>query len=104
MHIMQIVAALSLVVLLPMFASSALADDVCRQGEQTRTVSIVYSEPGQPVPCEVLYEKQPVGEKRSLWRANNEAGYCESQAQDFVKKLTTMGWSCTTEEGEPTTD
>ena len=66
----------------------------CSQGELTRTVAVVYADPGQPVPCEVLYEKPAEQQAMTLWRAQNEAGYCEARAAEFVEKLVGLGWQC----------
>ena len=86
----------------------------CTQGSLTRSVSVVYADPGQPVPCEVLYEKPSEQQTMTLWRAENEAGYCEDRAREFVEKLNSLGWDCTesaavaepelVEEPEPATD
>ena len=76
------------------FAAQGYALTVCTQGELTRTVSVVYTTPGQEVPCEVLYEKPQEGEPATLWRAQNEAGYCEARAEEFIDKLTGLGWDC----------
>ncbi len=102
---MQIASVTILAVLpLAMLAPIAFADEVCAQGELTRTVRIVYADPGQAVPCEVLYEKSQEGGTQTLWRARNEAGYCEARAKEFVEKLKTMGWSCTTQQAPPQAD
>jgi hypothetical protein len=88
-------------------AAAVFADEVCTQGNLTRTVSIVYAEPGQPVPCEVLYDKSQEGNtdenggSETLWRAQNEAGYCEARMKDFVAKLETLGWTCETKPVQP---
>ena len=66
----------------------------CQIGELTRTVEVVYSNPGQPVPCEVLYNKSDEGTLQTLWRAFNEAGYCEEQAEGLIDKLESLGWAC----------
>ena len=66
----------------------------CSQGDLNRVVTIVYSEPGQPTPCEVLYEKPSEGVSMTLWRAQNQAGYCEARAAEFIEKLSELGWSC----------
>ena len=89
------------VLLLP---TDAHADDVCKQGSATRIVSIVYADPGKAVPCEVLYEKSDAGTKQTLWRAPNQANYCEARAKAFVEKLETMGWVCTADKPQPTGD
>ncbi len=88
-HVLQILFLL--------FVSSSLtvaAETVCRFGEMVRSVDVVYSDPGQAVPCEVLYNKQSEGSQSVLWRADNEAGYCEEKARGFVEKLEGMGWQC----------
>ncbi len=66
----------------------------CTQGSLTRAVSVVYADPGQPVPCEVLYEKPSEQQTMTLWRAQNQAGYCEARAGAFVAKLQSLGWEC----------
>jgi len=67
----------------------------CTSGELTRRVEI-FSEPGVSVPCEVHYYKdtEAPGERQVLWRAQNDAAYCAGKTQDFVAKLTAMGWDC----------
>jgi len=76
-------------------ACSLYADPTeCRLGELARSVEVVYSSPGQAVPCEVLYRKAGEGTLETLWRATNEAGYCEARADEFVSKLESWGWTC----------
>ena len=67
----------------------------CTLGDMTRRVEIV-SEPGVSVPCEVHYYKdsEAPGEQQVLWRAMNEAGYCESHAIEFIASLGETGWQC----------
>jgi len=65
---------------------------VCLNGGAERKISIVYDSPGQTVPCSVTYEK---GEGiQTLWSAENEAGYCEAKAADFIEKQRQWGWDC----------
>ena len=68
----------------------------CRQGGLTRSVEIVYANPGSSVPCEVMYAKPAAGTIEMLWQAMNEAGYCEARAEEFIAKLESMGWQCNT--------
>ena len=68
---------------------------ICTYGDLTRRIEVVYPDPGQPLPCEVIYDKSGEGIIETLWRANNEAGYCEAQAAGLAEKLSGMGWSCT---------
>ena len=67
----------------------------CSYGDLQRRVEIFY-ETGVTVPCEVHYFKdtEAPGESQVLWRALNEAGYCERMAEDFIGKLRDLGWSC----------
>ena len=79
------------------FASLAQDQNIyqCSQGDLQRRVEIVY-ETGVTVPCEVHYYKdtEAPGEKQVLWRAMNEASYCEDKAEAFIVKLQDLGWSC----------
>ena len=79
-----------------MLAASSLSADPteCRLGDLARSVEVVYSSPGQAVPCEVLYRKAGDGTLETLWRATNETGYCEARADEFIKKLESWGWTC----------
>ena len=77
------------------FAGQSLANPVtCSYGDLSRKIEVVYSDPGQPVPCEVIYDKSAEGSIETLWRANNEAGYCEAQASGLIDKLAGQGWRC----------
>ncbi|NIP14698.1 MAG: hypothetical protein GWM88_08215 [Pseudomonadales bacterium] len=67
----------------------------CTQGALVRSVEVVYGAPDERLPCEVIYDKTQEGAGiHSLWRASNEAGYCEAQAAAFVDKLRNLGWDC----------
>jgi hypothetical protein len=67
----------------------------CIMGDLTRRVEIFY-EPGGVLPCEVRYikETEAPGQTQVLWNAQNEAGYCEARAREFVERLRTLGWQC----------
>ena len=88
--------SISLVICIAALATShARANtSVCMNGGLTRGVEVVYSDPGQPVPCEVIYDKSDEGSIEALWRANNSAGYCEVKAEGLIEKLRSMGWRC----------
>ena len=82
---------------LAMLPTATLASPtLCEQGGLTRSVEVIYTVPGQPVPCEVIYDKPAEGSRETLWRATNEAGYCEAKAQEFVDNLDNLGWRCVT--------
>jgi hypothetical protein len=77
-------------------ATAVAADNYhCTNGDLVRRVEIYY-EPGREVPCEVHYYKDTElpGERQVPWRAQNEAGYCESRAKAFIEQLTSQGWDC----------
>lgn len=83
-------------------APPALAQAMrCERGTDVRTVQVVYADPGQPVPCEVLYGKQAAGTLETLWRADHEAGYCEARASDFVDRLEELGFRCSEADETP---
>lgn len=84
----------------------AMAEPVtCELGALSRSIEVVYSDPGQPVPCEVIYDKSGEGSIETLWRANHEAGYCEEKAAALVSRLEGLGWRCgaASEEGGEST-
>jgi len=88
-------------ILLGLFSTSAIADSkgdsyVCKHGDKTRTITIMYRYAGDPTPCEVLYEKD--SGTQTLWNAQAEAGYCERKTKEFIDKQEGWGWNCTLEE------
>lgn len=74
----------------------------CTYGDLTRRVEIAH-ETGVAVPCEVHYYKdtEAPGEQQVLWRALNEAGYCEARTREFIARLEGMGWSCAANDAAP---
>jgi hypothetical protein len=78
---------------------AALAQSVmsyeCSLSDMTRRVVVERSGPGA-VPCEVAYYRvdEAPGERRVLWNAVNEAGYCEARAAGFIERLEGWGWQC----------
>lgn len=84
-----------LVALLPAFAAAQGASYTCTYDGLTRRVEIV-TEPGVSVPCEVHYYKdsEAPGERQVLWRASNDAEFCEKKTADFIGQLLAWGWTC----------
>ena len=80
-------AFVSLLFPLTTFAQDAVVH-TCTIGDLTRKVEIIY-ETGVTVPCEVHYtkESESPGDVQVLWRALNEAGYCEARTAEFVARL-----------------
>ncbi len=65
---------------------------VCRHNDSIREIHVIYENPGQPLPCSVLYRKAE-GEQ-TLWSAQAQVGYCEEKAAAFVAKQQSWGWDC----------
>ena len=94
--ILAIFLAVLFAIFLPSLSiAQAPHDYQCALDNLQRRVVIFY-ETGVTVPCEVHYFKdtEAPGETQVLWRALNEAGYCERMADNFVSKLRELGWSC----------
>ena len=74
---------------------AAIADSwSCRHTNDVREIHIERSTSG-PVPCQVVYKKLTEGvEDQVLWSAENDAGYCEEKANEFVAKQESWGWTC----------
>ncbi len=86
----------SVAILVPLSVSAQDAPEYqCVLQDLQRRVEVVY-ESSVAVPCEVHYFKdtEAPGEQQILWNAQNESGYCESQAQALVEKLEGWGWEC----------
>jgi len=89
-------AVVLLMALLPCVSYAEGSENyLCTHGTLQRRVEIL-SEPGVAVPCEVHYYKDTEAddERQVLWRALNEAGYCERKTQEFIVKLHNLGWTC----------
>lgn len=100
MKFSNLILSTSLIAGLTLGSAQALANTesyTCVKGDDKRVISVVYSTPGQTLPCEVFYEKADGG--NSLWRASNQEGYCEEKAAQFAEKQTTWGYTC--EKGIP---
>ena len=73
-------------------ASEEASRFVCTSGDSERVIEVVYRNPDQSLPCEVRYHKD--GAEETLWRAQNEEGFCEQQAQEFAADQQQWGWEC----------
>lgn len=90
-------AAILLLLLSPMAAEAAEKSVVaCTSGELVRRVVVEVGDLGTGLPCEVIYwkDKEAPGERRVLWNAQSDSGFCDKQAAGLVDKLATAGWSC----------
>lgn len=68
----------------------------CSYDNMVRSIEVVYEQPGFTVPCSVVYHKETEspGDIKTLWSADNQAGYCEEKASEFSEKLEGFGWDC----------
>ena len=84
---------LTLALLAGCFSAVAADNQVthCQRGDAVRIIEVAYPQ-GTEVPCEVHYTKD--GQSSVLWRASNEAGYCEQKAAEFAEKQRSWGWQC----------
>lgn len=81
----------------PNVAVLAASKFICTQSNLRRTVEVVYDYPAQAVPCSVVYHKpteEPESDLKTLWTAQNEAGYCEKKTAELIDMLEANGWSC----------
>jgi len=77
-------------------APASATDYSCTMAKAKRTVSVVYEKEGTKVPCKVNYVRDAEsGESKTLYNAAAKEGYCEEKASEFVEKLKSSGWSCT---------
>ena len=65
---------------------------LCKHGEVIRTIEVVYSTPGEQVPCKVVYTKSTG--PSTFWSAKTKIGYCENKAEEFANKLQSKGFTC----------
>ena len=65
----------------------------CSSRNETRVISVEYTNAESQTPCQVFYAKN-TNPKKMLWQASKQAGYCEDKAQDFVNKQIGWGFDC----------
>lgn len=84
-----------LLIFLGMTPESFANSWTCQYAELTRNVLIFYPNAPDQLPCKVYYTK-PMENimPRTLWKAKNEANFCQRKAEEFIKKLTLRGWRC----------
>jgi hypothetical protein len=100
---LQKILLIIVVIAIPGLSQAQVASDYrCTMGDQERRVQIIY-ETGVHVPCEVHYTKDTaaVADPQVLWRALNQAGYCEEKTAAFIADLKSWGWNCVEADGGP---
>ena len=90
-----------LIGLLVFYTGLLNANTTCKKATSIREIDIVYSEPGYKLPCEVTYKKNESPEIKILWRAQNQPGYCEQKAKEFIETFETQGWICKSKSDAP---
>ena len=89
--------AVCLLVMLSLASEAFARAWTCHKAELTREVIIFYPEAPARLPCKVFYAKPNENVMpRALWEAKNTQNYCEQKAAEFIEKLSSMGWSCST--------
>ena len=92
------VSIAAILITLTGFSTSVLAENnfgyMCRYQMDIRLIDVQYKQRDAKLPCEVKYTKE--GQQQSLWRANNEEGYCERKAEGLADTLRKAGWACST--------
>jgi hypothetical protein len=64
----------------------------CQKGSDTRSISVQSGKDG----CSVVYKKggKSAGGGRALWHYKAHTEMCQTQADQFMKKLQGMGMTC----------
>jgi hypothetical protein len=80
----------------PGLASETSASSwTCQSAGATREVVVFYPEAPAQLPCKVFYAKPKDNVlPRALWEANNTPNYCQHKAEEFIEKLSSLGWHC----------
>ena len=73
---------------------------LCTYLDLVRRIEVVYTTQAK-VPCQVMYHKKstPADEwiSQSVWNSQNETGYCEARAEEFISQHRDWGWACQTQ-------
>lgn len=78
-------------------STSAASQYSCSMDNSKRTVRVAYEKEGAKVPCKVNYKRDASSdEEKVIYSAATQEGYCEQKAGEFVEKLKSTGWTCTT--------
>lgn len=66
----------------------------CKIADERR-IAVIYDKKGSPLPCKVLYSKDPYsGKYVEIRRAKHEENNCETKAREVAKKFENAGWRC----------
>ena len=92
---LSVCSILSLAMVPVALSANVFDSAVCLRDGVTRIVELRV-EGSRGVPCSVEYVKPDEGQPvEQLWSAEHDAGYCETQFDQFLKKLEgELNWSC----------
>lgn len=76
-------------------------DITCVKGDAFRRVQVVIENARRGLPCEVVMWSTPT-ERRQLWRAEFEHGFCAEKLHVVVTRLTDDQWRCLQTDPPPT--
>lgn len=76
--------------------SASASEFECRNGAQLRRVEVRSGPAVEDVACEVRYWRDATrqGSGDVLWRANQDANFCEDKAAELISRLEAGGWRC----------
>ena len=101
MKYMNCVFPVCLLVFLGLASEVSANSWTCHRGELIRQVVVFYPEAPARLPCKVFYSKPEEDVlPRALWEAKNTHNYCERKAAEFIEKLSSSGWRCSSAELE----
>jgi hypothetical protein len=95
MKYLKIGSPVCLLVFLGVASEVSASSWTCQKAEFTREVVVFYPEAPARLPCKVFYAKPNEDVlPRALWEAKNTQNYCEHKAEEFIGKLSSLGWRC----------
>ena len=84
-----------LLIFLGMASEVSASSWTCRKDGFTREVVVFYPEAPAQLPCKVFYAKPKENVlPHALWEAKNTQNYCKQKAEEFIDKLSSLGWHC----------
>jgi hypothetical protein len=88
-----------LLVFLGLTSEASASSWTCQNDGLTRHVVVFYPHEPARLPCKVFYSKpQENVLPRALWEAQNTQNYCERKAAEFIDKLSSAGWRCSSDD------
>jgi hypothetical protein len=87
-----------LLIILMMPSESFSNSWTCHHEKLTRNVVIFYPNAPARLPCKVYYTKPNENlMPRTLWKAEYDDNFCERKAVEFINKLESWKWQCSSD-------